>query len=101
MFFPTPVTACRVARISTLGMNPNIGVYGLYSLSSRKNKPSEMQRIASENMRVAIGECSAVKAGDLIFVSGHVGMDANGEALLKCGQLGRGSPAKIQRKCRW
>jgi enamine deaminase RidA (YjgF/YER057c/UK114 family) len=43
-----------------------------------------------------MGECSAVRAGDLIFVSGHVGVDANGEALLKYGQLGREALAYIK-----
>ena len=96
-FFQKPTTACSVVKVSTLGMNPNIRVFMDCIAALPGNIPqSQIQRFPADNPQVAMGGCSAVRAGDLIFVSGHVGVDANGEAFLRCRQLGQESLAYIK-----
>ena len=90
IFFPKPTTACSAVQVSTLGMNPDIRVYmDCIAALPGKIHPSEIQRFPADGPQVAMGGCSAVKAGDLIFVSGHVGVDADGEASLRCRHVGQ------------
>ncbi len=49
----------------------------------------EIQPFRSDKPQIGLGDCAAVKAGDLIFVSGHVGVDSSGKAILKCKDVGK------------
>ncbi len=97
-FFPKPTTASSVIGISTAGMNPEIRVMmDCIAALPEKIPPGQIQRLLSDKPHVGFGECSAVKAGDLIFVSGHVGVDHEGKAILKCKEVGKEAETYIKK----
>lgn len=96
-FFPKPTAACSVVGISTLGMNPNILVtMDCIAALPEKIPLEKIQRIPSDKPQVGFG-CAAVKANDLIFVSGHVGADREGKPVMKCKEVGKEAQKFIER----
>ena len=86
-FFSSPTTACTIIGIPGIGMNPNILVTMDCIAALPEKIPFEkIQRISSETLHVGLG-CAAVKAGDLIFVSGHFGVNHEGKPILKCKEV--------------
>lgn len=95
-FFPVPTTACSIVGISTAGMNPNVLVtLDCMAVLPEKIPVENILRIPSEGIHVGLG-CAAVKAGDLIFVSGHVGSDREGRPILKCKDVGKDAKKLIE-----
>ncbi|MCK5553480.1 MAG: RidA family protein [Deltaproteobacteria bacterium] len=96
-FFPKATAACSVVGISKVGMNPKIRVIiDCIAALPEKISPGQIQRFPSDKPHIGLGECAAVRAGDLIFVSGHVGVDAEGKAILKCAEVAKEAQAFIQ-----
>jgi len=96
-FFPKPTTACSVAGISTVGMHSKIRlIVDCIAALPEKIPLSRIQRFPSENPQVGFGGCAAVKAGDLIFISGHIGVDNEGNAILKCKDVSREAQSFIE-----
>jgi len=92
-FFPKPTTACSVAGISTVGMHSKIRlIVDCIAALPEKIPLSRIQRFPSENPQVGFGGCAAVKAGDLIFISGHR------QCYLSChGDSGKGDPHHVSK----
>ncbi len=96
-FYPKPTVACSVGGISTLGMNPNILVtMDCIAALPEKIPLDKIQRIPSDVPLVGLG-CAAVKAGDLIFVSGHIGADREGKPIMRCKEVGKEAQKFIER----
>lgn len=97
IFFPKPTAACTVIRMSTTGMHPKIRVIiDCIAALPEKIPLKDIQRFPSDSRQVGFGGCSAVKAGDLIFISGHVGVNDEGQAILKCREVGKEAQSLIE-----
>ena len=89
-FFPKSTTACSIVEIPTVGINPKIHVtMDCIAALPEKISLKQIERIPSDRPHIGLGGCAAVKAGDLIFISSHVGVNDEGKAILKCSELGR------------
>ena len=98
-FFPDPTTACSVVGISTLGMNPKIRVsMDCIAALPERIGLEQIQRIPSDRPQIGFGGCSAVKAGHLIFISGHIGVNEEGKAILKCKEVSKEAQTFIENR---
>jgi len=96
-FFPKPSVACSVVEVSSLGMNPRIQVMiDCIAALPDRIAPVHLQAIESESRQLGFGRCAAVKAGDLIFVSGHIGVDDHGRAILTGKEVSKEAEAFIR-----
>ena len=96
-FFPKPTTACTVFGISRVGINPKIRVtMDCIAALPEKIPLGKIERFPSDRPEIGLGGCAAVKAGDLIFISGHVGINSQGRAILKCREVSKEAQAFIE-----